>query len=312
MKPYRAIIPIILLISLFISPTAQVYAQSNPPVVRAVLFYSPTCPHCQLVINETLPPLMKRYGKQLQIVHVDVTQETGQTLFLAALKKFGVKEGGVPFLVIDNIYLIGSDEIPGKLPGLIESYLAQSGTNWPDIPGLYKVIPQASTSELQVQDSGKANWNDNFSRDPAGNTLAVLVLVGMFVAVAWTMTHFKKIKGRSLNGIGNWIIPVLCAIGLGVAGYLAYVETTQVTAICGPVGDCNTVQQSEYARLFGILPIGILGLIGYVTILIAWGINHFSFKRMADFAALTLLALAVLGTLFSIYLTFLELRWLLQ
>jgi uncharacterized membrane protein len=91
-----------------------------------------------------------------------------------------------------------------------------------------------------------------------------------------------------------------------VAGYLAYVETTQVKAVCGPVGDCNTVQQSEYARLFGILPIGVMGLAGYVGILAAWLVARFVKTNLADLASLALFGMTAFGTLFSIYLTFLE------
>jgi uncharacterized membrane protein len=107
----------------------------------------------------------------------------------------------------------------------------------------------------------------------------------------------------------HWIeaaLPVLCLIGLGVAGYLAYVETAQVEAVCGPVGDCNTVQQSAYARLFGVLPIGVLGLMGYIAILAAWLVRRFRRGRPADLAALALLGMTAFGTLFSIYLTILE------
>ena len=46
------------------------------------------------------------------------------------------------------------------------------------------------------------------------------------------------------------------------AGYLTYVETQLVQAVCGPVGDCNAVQSSSYARLFGVLPVGVLGASG--------------------------------------------------
>jgi uncharacterized membrane protein len=91
-----------------------------------------------------------------------------------------------------------------------------------------------------------------------------------------------------------------------VAGYLAYVETAQVNAVCGPVGDCNTVQQSEYARLFGILPIGVLGLIGYAAIVIAWLIARNTYDRLADLAVKSLFVMTIFGTLFSIYLTYLE------
>ena len=104
----------------------------------------------------------------------------------------------------------------------------------------------------------------------------------------------------------DWIIPILCIFGFGVAGYLAYVETTQVAAVCGPVGDCNTVQQSEYARLFGILPIGVMGLAGYVAIMIAWLIARYTKGKIVDLATLSMFGMAVFGVLFSIYLTFLE------
>ena len=99
---------------------------------------------------------------------------------------------------------------------------------------------------------------------------------------------------------------VLCLAGLGVAGYLSYVETQQVDAYCGVVGDCNTVQQSEYARLFGILPVGVMGLVGYVLILAAWAVSKFSKGKWGDYASLGQLLLTTFATLFSMYLTFLE------
>jgi uncharacterized membrane protein len=81
---------------------------------------------------------------------------------------------------------------------------------------------------------------------------------------------------------------------------------TEVEAICGPVGDCNTVQQSEYARVFGVLPIGVMGVVGYVMILLAWVFRHLADKRLAAYATLALLGMTTFGLLFSIYLTFLE------
>jgi uncharacterized membrane protein len=72
------------------------------------------------------------------------------------------------------------------------------------------------------------------------------------------------------------------------------------------VGDCNTVQQSEYARLFGVLPIGVLGLLGFAAILAAWGVRRWGPRPLSSWAAIALLAMTGFGTLFSIYLTFLE------
>jgi len=87
-----------------------------------------------------------------------------------------------------------------------------------------------------------------------------------------------------------------------VAAYLAYVETQAVTAVCGPVGDCNAVQTSEYAYLFGV-PIGVLGVMGYVAILAAWVWGKWQGDGRADLA---LLGMTVFGVPFSIYLTYLE------
>ena len=54
--------------------------RADEPVVRAVLFYSPTCPHCEQVITVDLPPLVQEHGDQLQIVLIDVSQQQGATL----------------------------------------------------------------------------------------------------------------------------------------------------------------------------------------------------------------------------------------
>lgn len=147
---------------------------------------------------------------------------------------------------------------------------------------------------------------ERLMRDPAGNFLAILILVGMVVSLLAGGYSFLwgNISTRATR-VG-WIIPVISLIGMGVAAYLAYVETAQVEAVCGPVGDCNTVQQSEYARLFGILPIGVLGLVGYVMIIATWVVHQFTSGRLSDFGALAMLGITFFGTLFSVYLTFLE------
>jgi uncharacterized membrane protein len=313
----RIAIPIaILLIGLLFSPILRTQAQSTLPVVRAVLFYSPTCGHCEFVINQTLIPMTNQYGNQLQILGVDISQQQGYELFAAALQKFGLDRGGVPFLVIDNIYLVGSADIPERFPALVETYLQNGDVDWPDIPGLIDFLPAPteSTPLPATPEPGAADmarlenltWRERFALDPAGNTLAVFVLVGMIGAVGWSIHLFQKTKGASLKDKRSWVIPLLCVVGLGVAGYLAYVETTQVEAVCGPVGDCNTVQQSEYARLFGILPIGVLGLIGYAGILLAWSVARFADGHPSNLATIALFGMTVFGTLFSFYLTFLE------
>jgi uncharacterized membrane protein/thiol-disulfide isomerase/thioredoxin len=312
-------------------------AQSADPVVRALLFFSPTCPHCAMVIQEDLPPLFDKYGAQLEIIGVDVTQAEGITLYQAAITRYQIppERAGVPTLVVGDTVLVGSLEIPGQFPALIEYYLSQGGVDWPDLPGLSDTLvaagedppanssePQPATEEpasspqeadisdiseesssdqgnpapttmpsLTLADERDLSWQEKFALDPAGNMLSVIVLVGMLGALLWGGSHFARRSSTPHTVNASWLVPALCLVGIVVAAYLTYVETAQVAAVCGPVGDCNTVQQSEYARLFGLLPIGVLGLVGYALIVLG---------------ALALLGMTVAGTLFSVYLTFLE------
>jgi uncharacterized membrane protein len=91
-----------------------------------------------------------------------------------------------------------------------------------------------------------------------------------------------------------------------VAAYLTFIEVTHTEAVCGPVGDCNTVNQSKYAFLFGFLPIGVLGLVGYGLIMVLWVLGRSGSGNTPRMAALGIWGAALFGTLFSVYLTFLE------
>jgi uncharacterized membrane protein len=149
--------------------------------------------------------------------------------------------------------------------------------------------------------------------DPVGFTLAWVVLAGMVIASLYTI--WRLVNGRqglrqvgrlSAAHAGNWAIPLLAVIGLVVAGYLAYVEITHVEAVCGPVGECNIVQSSAYARIAGI-PIAVLGMLNYLAIIALWGLERFRSDRLGTWPVLALLGLTIFGTIFSIYLTLLEL-----
>ena len=110
----------------------------------------------------------------------------------------------------------------------------------------------------------------------------------------------------SPNNKQTAVILGLVILGLGVAGYLAYVETAQVTAVCGPIGECNLVQSSPYARLFGI-PVALFGVLSYLAIGVLWLLRQATDGKAAGLTGYGLLALTLLGTLFSAYLTMLEL-----
>lgn len=135
----------------------------------------------------------------------------------------------------------------------------------------------------------------------------IVVVIGIVFLLyrMWTGNRLSLLQ-KADNRWANRLVPILGFFGLGVAGYLAYVETQAVQAVCGPVGDCNAVQASPYARLFGVLPIGVLGVIGYVLILLFWIAGQKKTAELQKMSWLGLFALTLAGTLFSIYLTFLE------
>jgi uncharacterized membrane protein len=94
-------------------------------------------------------------------------------------------------------------------------------------------------------------------------------------------------------------IGVLCLIGIGVAGYLTYTHYAGLKVVCLSSGGCETVQTSVYSKLDGI-PVAVLGLAGYIGILFTLGIRN-DIGRAAGFG------LALVGFLFSMYLTYREL-----
>jgi uncharacterized membrane protein/thiol-disulfide isomerase/thioredoxin len=294
--------------------------QSNASsgVVRAILFFSPVCGHCHIVMTEDLPPLLETYGSNLEILAVDITTEEGYAAFGFVVDHYQLDYAGVPFLVVGDVYLMGGVDIPEQFPGLIANYLAQGGVDWPDIPGLRETLgltaePAAGTSPATaipalpaVSGDTQISWIDNVARDPVGNALSILVLAGMLVTLIAASAVVSLSPPAAAGHRPLWLLPLLCAVGLVVAGYLSYVELTSTEAICGPVGDCNTVQQSEYARLFGILPIGVLGIAGYIAILAVRMGGLILKGRWLALSDLGIFAMGAFGFLFSIYLTYLE------
>jgi uncharacterized membrane protein len=307
----RRFIPFVIIVcALFAFLPSRHTAAAAAPVVRVVLFFSPTCPHCENVINNTLPPLEQKYPQALAIIKVDVTTPAGGELYQQMAKTYNLpsERMGVPALVIGGEVLVGDQEIPTRLPELIQSGLSNGGIAWPKINGLSSFTQEVEPVNPQI--GGKSGpldrMQERFLRDVAGNTLAVIVLIGMLISIILTAYYFVMGDPEKIKPWPGWVIPVLAVIGMIIAIYLTIVETTKTSAFCGPIGDCNSVQQSPYAMLFGFLPVGVLGLLGYSAILVLWILQAFSSEKLRHLAWLAIWCMAIFGILFSIYLTFLE------
>jgi uncharacterized membrane protein len=95
---------------------------------------------------------------------------------------------------------------------------------------------------------------------------------------------------------------VIILLGIGDAGYLVYVHYAKLTILCvgGHAGhsSCETVQSSAYAKLAGV-PVALLGLIGYLCLLVTCFIR-------GEWSRTAALAIAGTGFGFSMYLTYRE------
>jgi uncharacterized membrane protein len=261
---------------------------------------------------------MELYSDKLIIIGINVSMPEGQELYKAAVQRFNIPENriGVPSLVVKDIVLVGSYEIPSKFPNIIEAGLANGGIDWPDIPGLIDIISEEESASQTVNhlagtrvlesNTPKLTTIQKLALDPIGNTLAVIVLFGMLASIIGVGYHLYNYRSTEVYSWPFWFIPAITVIGLGVAGYLSYIEVTHSEAFCGPIGNCNSVQQSPYAVLFDFLPIGVLGVVGYILILIAWLTQNYGSSYLRKPAGFVLWIMAFFGVLFSICLTFLE------
>ncbi|MFC1997807.1 vitamin K epoxide reductase family protein, partial [Chloroflexota bacterium] len=314
-KPLNRFILIVLLALLLITTSfipTQAQEGEDQPVVRAVLFYSPACGHCENVIQNELPPLLDHYRDQLKIVAINTLIPEGQEIYMSTVEYFKIPDErvGVPTLVVADIVMVGGEEIPVEFPGIIADGLEKGGVDWPQIPGLNEVIAGVQFSseptgtikmgdqDVSVRNRSSLSMFDKFKLDPIANTIAILTLIVMILSIIWVAISFTRPLPEK-DFWPRWIIPILAVLGMGVAFYLTYVETSGVEAVCGPVGDCNTVQLSPYAVLFGILPVGLLGLIGYALTLTGWAIFSFGPQSFRWASAIAVWGMAFFGVLFS-------------
>jgi uncharacterized membrane protein len=301
---------LVLLLLLFLFAASPVAAQlaADQPVVQAVLFWMDGCPHCHDVIDNGLPPLQAAYGEQLEIRLVEVRSaaELDQLYELAAAVGLRRDATGVPLMLIGDAVLVGSVQIPAELPGLIARHLAAGGVGFPTLPELTTFMPELESALMTPLPAAANSSTPAAPGEVSGFVLAVAILGTMVLAVLYAAVQLATARrGRRLLPRLAWLeraLPALAVAGLAVAAYLAYVETQAVAAVCGPVGDCNAVQTSEYAYLAGI-PIGVLGLAGYLVILAVWAWGRWQGDHRVP---LLLVAMTGGGVLFSIYLTYLE------
>lgn len=290
-----AVLTLSLLVALLAGPAL---AAQEP--ARIVYFSSPHCPFCTIVGERDLAPLQARHGDALQVRVIDTSTAPGAQALRAMWEARGVAEGrrGVPTVVIGDRVLVGAREIPESLPGLIDDALGAGGAPWPALPGL-----DALPSDAPIVSPRRDGWIDRVGADVPGNYVAIGLLLAM-LALAAAMIPPGRWQARLSDETPLAAKVGVALVGLSAAAYLTWSETTERELVCGPIGQCNVVQHSDMATLWGLFPIAPLGALAYVALLVVYAIGALGPPQLARWAPLATLALTGFGFAFSAVLTF--------
>ncbi len=101
------------------------------------------------------------------------------------------------------------------------------------------------------------------------------------------------------------VILIFAFLGLSDAIYLLIIKLSSNKALCVPgLGDCWSVNNSIYSEWNGI-PISVFGMLAYISIILLLTLfNRVSFLK--NFNHIFVLGISLIGFIFSIYLTYLQ------
>lgn len=312
---WRFLARLTLVLALLPSATAAALDEHESTQVKALLFYSPSCPQCGELFALYLPLLHERYGKRLQVAGIDVSASPGQAAYRAAASALGLPQEwtDVPTVVVRDRAMIGLDAIAAGLGDDFEALAAApASATWPAIPDLPALLEPglrdiesrvfAARGALPLNLEASTPPSSSSTGDRIANGLAIMVLIGMLAVLVHALLRLRRTA--SPRGHTAPAIVVALATGLGISGYLAYTSLAGAMPVCGPIGSCDLVQQSEYAKLFGI-PMGVLGLLGYGAILLSWLLARRLSPGGGGWRWIPL-GVTLFGVLFSLRLTYLE------
>lgn len=112
-----------------------------------------------------------------------------------------------------------------------------------------------------------------------------------------------RVPARRLFGVHPaLILASLDLIGLLVAGYLSVVELAGGVPVCGPLKGCETVANSEYARIAGV-PVAVFGVflsLALLALALAWWKTDIYGLLLAHYG------LSLVGVVFDGYFLYLQ------
>jgi thiol-disulfide isomerase/thioredoxin len=97
------------------APAADTSVQGD---VTVYFFYGEECPHCHKVMP-FIQNLSKKYPHADFLILETWHNETNQALSQSLHQKLGIESAGVPEVIVGNVVLTGSVDIPAKLESVI-------------------------------------------------------------------------------------------------------------------------------------------------------------------------------------------------
>jgi uncharacterized membrane protein len=103
-----------------------------------------------------------------------------------------------------------------------------------------------------------------------------------------------------------WISIALTVLGVLVSIYMTVYKLTDNRAMCLGSGDCSTVNASKYSMIGGVIPVAVLGVLGYLAILCFLTLEKRGGKFFEKNATLAVFGLSLTGFIFTLYLVYIE------
>ena len=118
------------------------------------------------------------------------------------------------------------------------------------------------------------------------------------------ITEITPVQAEKVSGIRVALL-LLSLLGIGISVYLVYIHYTGLQPACVPGMECETVLTSKYAQMWGI-PVSLMGMLLYTGLFVSSLWLIIKRTQHKGLAAIGHYTLSLSGTIFSLYLLYLE------
>ena len=153
------------------------------------------------------------------------------------------------------------------------------------------------------KDRLKLGFGGLFACVAGGLLLGLLLAIPVAALFLWLIfRHHTDVPFEVQARNRRLVIIILTALGIFVAGYLTWSHYSGEPVYCGGSNSCELVNSSRFAYL-GPVPVSLIGLAGYVIILV---LSLIPLKEDRQWPMLLTFGGALIGTLLQWYLFYIE------